>query len=168
MLSSYAFEFVLSDYKDKKYSLGVRCSAIETAEVEELTYLYLLRIRLQISSDKATVVKSSMAEETLLVKLVDDSLEILDHDEMKKLLYARPEANLNQGYVHSVLADGIEEYRRHPADIQRIVEARRQKLLDDTRATRAAASTTGRIEVRPCMPADLLGIYAFIPSAEDI
>ena len=168
MLSSYAFEFVLSDYKDKKYSLGVRCSAIETSEVDELTYLYLMRIRLQISSDKAAVIKSSMAEETLLVKLADDSLEILDHDEMKKLLYARPEANLNQGYVHSVLADGIEEYRRHPVDIQRIVEARRQKLLDDTRATRAAASTTGRIEVRPCMPADLLGIYAFIPSAEDI
>ena len=154
--------------KDKKYSLGVRCSAVETSEVDELTYLYLMRIRLQISSDKASVIKSSMAEETLLVKLADDSLEILAHDEMKKLLYARPEANLNQGYVHSVLSDGIEEYRRHPADIQRIVEARRQKLLDDTRATRAAASTTGRIEVRPCMPADLLGIYAFIPSAEDI
>ena len=168
MLSSYAFEFVLSDYKDKKYSLGVRCSAIETSAVEELTYLYLLRIRLQISSDKNSVVKSSMAEETLLLKLSDNGLEVLEHDDIKRLLSAKPEANLSPGYVHSVLSDGLGEYRKHPDDISRIVEERRQKLLDDTRKTREAAVASGRIDVRPCMPADLLGIYAFIPSAEDI
>ena len=168
MLSSYAFEFVLSDYKNKIYSLGVRCSAIETSAVEELTYLYLLRIRLQISSDKNSVVKNSMAEETLLLKLSENGLEVLEHDDIKRLLSVKPEANLSPGFVRSVLSDGLGEYRKHPADIQRIVEARRQKLLDDTRASRAAASTIGRIEVRPCMPADILGIYAFIPSAEDI
>ena len=168
MLSSYVFEFVLSDYKDKDYSLGVRCSAIETSTVEELTYFYLLRIRLQISSDRNSVIKSSMAEETLMLKLSDSGLEVLQPDEMRQVISAKPEANLSPGYVHSVLSDGLEEYRRHPGDIARIVEGRKQKLLDDTRKTREAAVSSGRIDVRPCMPADLLGIYAFIPSAEDI
>ena len=169
MLSSYVFEFVLSDYKDKGYSLGTRCSAVETSAVDELTFVYLLRIRMQIISDKDSVIKSSMAEETLLAKLEDDHIVILDKEEHKKLLAARPESNLSRSYVQKMLEDGLAEYKAHPGDIASIIEERRMKLLDDIRTTRSAtATTTGRLDVRACMPADMLGLYVFIPSSEDL
>lgn len=168
MLSSYAFEHVLSDYKDRQYSLGTRCSCIETGAVEELTTLYLIRLRLQVISDRNTVVRSSMAEETLVLRLCEGQLEVVDSATISGLFGARPKANISPRYARDVIAGAISDYEAHSDGLTRIVEKRRQKLLDDIRTTRAASATTGRVEVRPCMPVDLLGVYSFTPSGEDI
>lgn len=168
MLSSYAFEYVLSDYKDRQFSLGTRCSCIETGTVDELTTLYLIRLRMQIVSDRNAVIRSSMAEETVVLRLNEGKLTQVNSSTLSKLFSARPDANISQRYAREVIASAIDDYKAHDSSLDSIIEERRQQLIDDIRTTRAASATTGRIDVRPCLPVDLLGVYSFVPSGEDI
>jgi len=96
-----------------------------------------------------------------------DQAEWLDDTTAEKLLRAEPDANIAPEqattFVRRVV-EGIEPLRSH---LEEEAQRRAEALLDAHRRVRAAARIQHvRYRVEPKLPADILGIYVFLPSTD--
>jgi superfamily II DNA or RNA helicase len=160
--------YVIDTALDPQLEGGARrCGAIRTASVRIRTTLLLVRYRFHIMTLRAGNDKSLLAEEVQLLGFTGapDNARWIDSDEARKLLEAVPAGSiLPEQASHSVqrILDGYPHLER------RIVEhadLRAAELLESHQRVRQATRMRGiRYRVDPQLPADLLGIYVYLPA----
>ena len=163
-LSSFAFEYNMENDTAGGFDLGSRCAVTETAEVSEVIFMYMVRIRMQINTQGHT----SMAEETLLLRDCGDSLLVMSGEEYRKYLAVMPSGNLSQAYRERKMCQALGRFHDRAKDISLILNDRARTLYDENNAVRTASKAGGRLSVQPCDGVDLLGAYVLIPSGEDL
>ncbi len=150
---------------------AARCGAIRTRAVETRTTLLVLRVRFHLDVTRRGVTTPLLAEECLTVAFrgAMETPTWLDDEEATGLLRAEPAGNVLPEQRTRWLARALEGWPAlHPA-IALVAEARAEALLAAHRRVRDAAGLQGvRYIVRPQLPADLLGLYIFMPVAAGI
>jgi len=165
-LAAYVMDTALDPIAD---SVARRAGAIRTSAVTRRTTLLLVRFRYDILTRRRDHESAQIAEECRLFAFIGapDQAEWLDGAVAEELLQAEPDANIAPeqaaDFVRRVV-EGVEGLRPHlEAEAQRRAEA----LLDAHRRVRAAARIQHvRYRVEPKLPADILGIYVFLPSTK--
>ena len=163
-LAAYVMDTALDPIAD---SIARRAGAIRTSAVTRRTTLLLVRFRYDIVTRRRDHESAQIAEECRMLAFTGapEQAEWLDDEAAEALLRAEPDANIApeqaSDFVRRVV-EGIGALRpRLEAEAQRRAEA----LLDAHRRVRAAARIQHvRYRVEPKPPADILGIYVFLPS----
>jgi hypothetical protein len=168
-LASYVMQAALDPLLD---GVARRCGATRTKAVKIRTTLLLVRLRYhivetrQVSGNQSGLGTEMLAEDCQVLGFTGApaAAQWLTKDEVEALLAAEPAGNLTAqqatDFIQRVV-DGMEYL--HPTLIA-AAEARGQELLDAHRRVRAAAKTKGvKQDVRPHLPADVVGVYVLLP-----
>ncbi|GIW76099.1 MAG: ATP-dependent helicase HepA [Phycisphaerae bacterium] len=160
-------QYVLNAALDGEGNVARRCGAIRTDAVDRWTTLLLLRYRYHILTHHGEQSTELLAEDSQLVAFAGapDRAEWLDAAQAEKLQTAEPKQNITPSqaadFVRMVI-DGFEHLRPR---IEQFARQRGEELLDAHRRVREAARIRGvRYEIRPELPADVLGIYVYLPA----
>lgn len=149
-------------------TIAARCGVLRTRAVTRRTTLLLARFRFHLLVVEDGVERPLLAEDARALAFAGapTAPEWLPDSDAEGLFDARPDANVGrdqaQGFVGQVTAAWEQ--------LEPVVAARAQRLAlelrDSHRRVRDAAQRRGvRFEVRPHLPADLLGVYVLLPAA---
>jgi len=144
-----------------------RCGAIRTCQVELRTTLLLVRFRYDIVSRRGDLNYSQLAEECRIMAFegAPDAARWLDPDRAEALIEATPDANIAPEQATGFLSKIVENYESLVPELNAEAKRRAAALLDAHRRLRAAApSRTRSHRVDPKLPADILGIYVYLPA----
>ena len=144
-----------------------RAGAMRTRAVGTRTTLLLVRFRHDLETRRDSESWKSLAEEVQALAFggTPEAPEWLPDDEALALFEAEPAANIApqqaQGFVASVLQGAGALTPR----LEQLARDRADALLDAHRRVRSAARERGlRYSATPLLPADLLGVYVFLPA----
>jgi hypothetical protein len=146
--------------------VAARCGAIRTAAVATRTHMLLLRLRFHLETTTRGRTTPLVAEECVVAAFrgQPDRPEWLTTDEALALMAAEPDANVPMGQRAMWLDGALRDLPLLEPGIERIAEERARALLASHRRVRDAAGLQGvRYDVRPHLPADLLGLYVLMP-----
>ena len=146
---------------------GRRCGVIRTSKVDRRTTLLLVRFRYHILTQRADDSETALLAEDCKILAFAGSAqnaEWLDDVAVAGLPDAEPEANVAPEqaaeFVRKVV-EGMARLRPHLDDVARL---RGRELLESHRRVRQATRQRGiRQRVEPTLPADVLGIYVYLP-----
>ncbi len=165
VMADYVLEDTL-DYKNEK-PLGGRCSVIETSAVNEAYSLFLIRLRHQIATELSQTSRHLMAEEVIVVASKGMvTPEWIPEEEALRLFDCEPSGTLSERVQRMNVEKALEFYHSQEQEIAQICKDHADQLLETNRQVRSAASARGKVSVRPCFPADLMGVYVLLPSVE--
>ncbi len=161
-LADYVMNATMDAHESTK---ARRCGVVMTGAVAQPVTLLLMRFRYHLISRNGST-RELLAEEVQPLAYRDGTTpEWLTKEEIDALLQAAPAGNLGaqeQAERIEAILDRIPDLR---AGLDRIAAERGEHLLDSHKRVRKLAQK-GRVryEVRPELPADLLGIYVFVPA----
>jgi superfamily II DNA or RNA helicase len=141
-----------------------RCAVVRTQVVATRTILLLMRYRFHVTESSRSGGRTSLAEDVSLLAYTNHAGQRhwLASDEVDALLVAQPAGNVvnPDQHIRAILqelpdlADELDEHGRRLAE----------RLRDSHRRVRAASAAAVRgLNVRAESPADLLGVYVFLP-----
>jgi superfamily II DNA or RNA helicase len=164
ILADYLLETALS----RESSVASRSGAFETASVDVVTTIYLLRIRHRISNESRTQKAELMAEESVAIAVAGRTNPVcIPGDEVEKLLDRHPEANLDLSAITREVQNSIKWYADNLALFTGEASRRAETLqADHTRVRSASNIKIGKTVVEPCLPPDLIGVYVLLPSGD--
>ena len=167
ILCDYVVENTL-DYRNDK-PIGGRCAVIETSEVDQAYSLFLVRVRHQIATKLNGKSRYLMAEELIVIGsrgMVNP--EWIAEKDALKLFSCKPSGTLSSGAQEQNVLKALAFYRSQQSSIEQICKEHANKLLEQNRRVRSAASAKGSVTVSPCFPADLMGVYVLLPSVDSL
>ncbi|MBN1616063.1 MAG: DEAD/DEAH box helicase, partial [Spirochaetales bacterium] len=149
-------------------ALAARSGCFETSTVQEVTTLYLLRIRHQIRTETRKSSCHLMAEESIAFALGGRSNpRFLPLADVESLLDRHPEGNLDRAVISREVQKSIDWYHDNTDLFAGEAQKRSDALRDDHTRVRAASSmTSGKTLVQPCLPVDLIGVYVLLPAGD--
>lgn len=162
-LANYITNGALDSIDD---SIAKRCGVIRTSAIKQMSTVLLVRFRYQIITSKEGQQHPLLAEDCKLIGLegFPSDGKWLDESTSEALLNLRPDANIDSNLAADYIRDVISEIDPINLHIEQIAKESGEKLLDAHRRVRTAAQTKGlRFEVEPKLPADILGIYVYLP-----
>ena len=151
-------------------SVAARCGAMRTRTVATRTTLLLARLRIHLMVTRRDRPPSELlAEDALLAAFTGSPVDPhwLDGEATAALLEAEPGANVDHSIAVRQLErarDGLPALEEH---LTQLAELRAAELLHAHRRVRASSGARGSYEVRPQLPVDILGLYVYLPVAED-
>jgi superfamily II DNA or RNA helicase len=141
-----------------------RCGAIRTKAVGRLTTVLLLRIRYLIKQPQRSPL---LSEEVLVTAFVDQSgrpVKLPDHDALRLLLEAKPDANLPIAEKRELVAHALAQWPPLEVALKPHIETRVEELEKSHKRVRQAVGMRVReLEVKPQLPVDLLGVLILQP-----
>lgn len=148
--------------------LGRRCGAIRTRQVQKRTTVLLVRARYHLIRTSAAGETPLLAEDCLTLAFAgapDQAEWLEDAAAVEALLTATPDGNIAPeqatNFVQRVI-DGFDQLRPR---LDATVIERGEALLEAHRRVRSAARMTGvQHRVEPQVPADVLGVYVYLPA----
>jgi ERCC4-related helicase len=171
LFAEYVAERALADEGD----ISPRSGALFSDAVSTRTVLAILRLRAQIEVQKTsdTALQHLLSEECVVVRIVRDrEVEVLDDSESRKLLAAPPARNMRPEQRQRVVQAAIDMLSTREAGLCTVAEVRAKSLLDDHVRVRDAAIGRGRrgyrINVQPCLPVDVIGLWVLVPAIGDL
>ncbi len=163
-LASYVLEAALDPALSEKWRPARRCAVVRTADVDSRTTLLLVRYRFHLTLPARSGERTAVAEDaaTLAFTTRDGEVAWLARDEVSQLLQARPSGNVPnpEQQIQSALTrlPGLQPH--FDANGEQLAE----RLRDSHRRVRQASGAVVRgLGVRPESPADVLGVYVFVP-----
>jgi len=147
-------------------SIAKRCGVIRTSAVKQMSTVLLVRFRYHIITTKEGKQYPLLAEDCKLIGLegFPSDGNWLNESTSEALLKLRPEANIDSSLAADHIQDIISEIDHINLHIEKIAVENGDRLLRAHRRVRTAAQAKGlRFEVQPKLPADILGIYVYIP-----
>lgn len=161
--ASYLLEGALSP---NSKSTAARCGTYLSDKVEELTTIYLLRIRYQIKTTGSR--KILMAEESLALGISGRSNpKIIADDDVEKLLDGKPTGNLTPEKISDEVIKSIDYYNSNAEAFAKIANERAQQLAHDHTSVRQATNIDQKnVKVEACLPCDLIGVYVLLPDGD--
>ncbi len=160
-------DYVLEDTLDLKNEkpLGGRCSVIETAAVKDAYSLFLIRLRHQIATELNQTTRFLMAEEVIVVASKGMvTPQWIPEEEALELFNCEPSGTLTGRAQREGMEKALQFYHSQEQEIAQICKDHADQLLETNRQVRSAASARGKVSVKPCFPADLMGVYVLLPS----
>lgn len=163
-LATYVLEAALDPSLPETARPARRCAVVRTGDVETRTVLLLVRYRFHLTLPTRAGERTAVAEDvaTLAFTGLGEDRTWLARDRVAALLAARPTGNVGNPaqQAHAVLAQ--------VPTLQPHLDAHGEDLADSLRAAhrrvRAASGAAVRgLRVRVESPADLLGVYVFVP-----
>ncbi len=160
--------YVLEDALSQKNSIAMRAGAYESDAVDEVTAIYLLRIRYQLRNTGKNTRKLMMAEESVAVAVnLNGTPKVIDGQAIDVLLEKKPTGNISDSVIRQNVQNALDFYKDH-GDLFRQYAAERAENLskDHVRVREASALRSGNVFVEPCLPADLIGCYVLVPGGD--
>ncbi|MBF0160080.1 MAG: DEAD/DEAH box helicase [Magnetococcales bacterium] len=158
-LAEYIAERVL-DEEDPQ--LAARCGALFTRAVTTRTTILLLRLRSQLLIERRQ--RTLLAEECLGLALSgSDSPRLLPEADALALMQLEPARNMAMEQQTNLIATALEGIEALQPEFSRIARQRADELLADHIRVRDASKASGRYEVKPCLPVDVIGVYVLAP-----
>lgn len=159
-LASWVIDTALDPIED---GAARRCGATRTMAVEARTTALLLRIRYDLTS--AVGRGQQLAEEALLVAFRGSASapDWLDEAEAEALLAAGPSGNVVAEMQVRTLRQVVDSLPELEPHLVSCVQARAVGLHESHERVRTAGKLRGRTTVTPRLPADILGIYVYLP-----
>ncbi len=148
-------------------SVARRAAAIRTRTVAKRTTLLLLRFRYDIITKHGRDRRSQLAEECRLLAFTGPPEDAvwLDEKAAEGLLWAAPDANIGGEQAAGFIWKVVEGYEALRPKVEGEARSRAAALKDAHARVRVSAHLPGlACEVEPQLPADLLGIYVFLPA----
>lgn len=147
-------------------NLAARCAAAETASVEVVTTIYLLRLRHQLEYVRRREPFQLMAEETVALAVKGrTNPEWLVGREVSRLLECVPTGNLPAEAMTREINHASDFLKQHQQKLEALATERAQALLEDHKRVREAARDVGQYSVSACLPVDVIGVYVLLPDA---
>ena len=143
-----------------------RSGAIRTREVQSRTTVLLVRYRFHLLSQQAGRDNAMLAEESALLVYEGSPQEPrwLSAEEGERLLQATPSSNLPKEVAMSNVAQVVAGLETLAREVDAAAQTRAEALLEIHRRVRQGAGLTGaRFRVEPKLPADILGIFVYLP-----
>lgn len=162
-VAEYLLDQALDPNQPEPYA--ARCGVTRTAVVTGRTTILLLRARFLLERRSAAPI---LAEEMVVCgyRGMPGSVEWLSEPEALRLLAeAQPSQNLSAQEKERMLAPAIKWLPEIEPELNRVAAERAQRLHEaHTRVRRAVVGrSAGRVEVRPQLPVDVLGLYVLMP-----
>ena len=146
---------------------GKRCGVIRTAAVATRTTLLLLRLRFHIvNQGRDGKERPLLAEDLALVGFTGspDQAEWLPPEELEPLLEAEATANIGSDQAQDATARIIDRLDPLLPYLDQVATERGEALLDAHRRVRKATKSGVRaLKVDVHTPADILGVYVYLP-----
>lgn len=163
-MASYVFDSALDPHGD---TVARRVGAMQTDAVTTITTLLLVRYRYDITTRMKGRESSQLAEESIVLAFegLMGELNWLQEDSAYDLLEAEPVGNVYREQSMYFVKQVLEGHDRLLGHIEETAHRRAENLLHSHRRVRQAARVRGvRYRVEPRLPADILGIYVYLPS----
>ncbi len=164
-LARFLLEEALSRHGNATAS---RCGALRTRAVREFTTIFLLRVRYLVEQPQT---RPLLSEEVLVLgarEIGRGSIRWLDDGEALRLLVeAKPDANMPLAEKRELVQRALEAWPTLRHDVEGHVGRRAKALEESHKRIRQAVSMRVReLEVKPQLPADLLGILVLQPMVQ--
>ncbi len=161
---------VLADYVAEQAMGGdtpdlvARTGAIFTQDVRIRSTIYLLRLRSRMILRRPQLTRELLAEEALALAIAgQQEPRFLPKTEALQLMQAEVSKNMPLERRQRELTMACEALPSLQPVFDQLAEQRSRELLADHRRVRQAADARGEYQVRPQLPADVLGVYVLVP-----
>jgi superfamily II DNA or RNA helicase len=132
--------------------------------VERATVVLLLRLRHQLTTQRARRTRQNLVEEAQLLAFVHGSDVPLTGDAALAVLNAPVAAEVPAAIRDKQLNAAIESLGARRPQLDAFAELRAAQLLADHERVRAAADAAGSASVKATLPADIIGLYVILPA----
>ncbi|MEZ0358913.1 helicase-related protein [Mycobacterium sp. SA01] len=165
-LSRYVLDAALDAHLDPAARPARRAGVMRTEAVTKVTTLLMVRHRLEISLPGSVIPVTQVAEEAtfLAFTATGDSLTWLQQAEVDALLTLKPSGNVDESLARMQLGRALGRFDALTTHLSAAGKDAAKDLVSEHQAARSAAKSSGRAPtVRFLPPADVLGIYVFLP-----
>ncbi len=146
---------------------GKRCGVVRTAAVSQRTTLLLLRLRFHIvNQGRDGKERPLLAEDLALVGFTGnpEAAAWLPPEELEPLLAAEADANIGADQARDAMARIIDRLETIRPYLDQVADERGKALFDAHRRVRKATKSGVRaLKVDVHTPADILGVYIYLP-----
>lgn len=165
-IAAHVLETALDENMDGP---GRRCGVVRTGAVDKRTTMLLLRMRFHIvTQGRDGVEHPLLAEDLVLAGFTGspDRAEWLPPNALDSLLEAEADANIGADQAQTHVRRVLERFEDLRPRLDQIAEERGEALLDAHRRVRKATRSGVRaLKVDAHKPADILGVYVYLPAA---
>lgn len=145
-----------------------RCGVVRTAVAEGRTTVLLLRVRMQIHTPRPDGEERALLAEDLVTvgfRGTPDAPRWLEPAAVEALLAASPDANLAPDLARAQVRAAVAQLPSLQTELARIADERAAALLQAHRRVRQVARLGVRgFRVEPFKPADVLGLFLYLPT----
>lgn len=142
-----------------------RAGAIFTDAVGTRTTVLVLRLRHQLTLTRRAQSRLLLCEETVTYALEGlDDPKVLDEAAARTLLDAEPLRNMPPPLRDRHVQQALDSLPGWTPLLEELAQTRAQQLLKDHRRVREASDSTGRYQVVPSLPVDIMGVFVLIPA----
>lgn len=147
-----------------------RAGVIRTIQVQKRTTLLLMRARYHIITIRGSLERALLAEECILAGFAGAAAqaEWLPQDQLEPLLSAIPQGNTPKEQATDFVRRMVADFDLVLPKLEELINAKGESILAAHKRVRDAATRKGTgisYRVEPQLPADVLGIYVFLPAS---
>lgn len=167
-LSRYVLDAALDTRLDPAARPARRAGVMRTRGVSKVTTLLMVRHRLEITIPGAATTVTQVAEEAAFAAFTASGEELtwLPQNEVDALLSLRPSGNVDDALAKVQLTRAIGRLPALARHLAATGEDAATALVSEHQAVRSASKAGGRAPmVKFLPPADVLGVYVFLPEA---
>jgi superfamily II DNA or RNA helicase len=169
-LSRYVLDAALDHRLDPAVRPARRAGVMRTSGVTKVTTLLMVRYRLEITIPGSQATVTQVAEEAGFAAFTasGDSLTWLPQPDVDALLSLTPSGNVDDTLARTQLTRAVDRLPNLAKHLARTGQAAAKTLAAEHQAVRAAAKAPkkGRTPTVTFLPpADVLGVYVFLPAA---
>ncbi|MCH9733547.1 MAG: DEAD/DEAH box helicase [Actinomycetia bacterium] len=167
-LSRYVLDAALDSRLDSAARPARRAGVMRTRAVEKVTTLLMVRHRLEITIPGSATTVTQVAEEAKFLAFIatGDTLTWLPQADVDTLLALKPSGNVDDSLARMQLGRALGRLDALTEYLTTTGTAAAKDLVSEHQAVRSASKASGRAPVvRFLPPADVLGIYVFLPDA---
>ena len=152
------------NHEEPNAQITARCGVYETNAVNLVTSILLVRLRHKIEMTRKGKIKTTLAEEALLLGFEGRrNAREISREQLDTLLKEQPVGNLSKSVMERELNASISWWQENSEVFEAIAKERSNALLEDHRRIREAADARGSYAVTPGLPVDLIGLYVLLP-----
>jgi len=166
-IASYVLEAALDPSLSEQLRPARRCAVVRTDAVSIRTTLLLVRYRFHLTLPSRAGERTAVAEDAAMLAFEGSPQHAtwLDEEAVQQLISAKAAANVSGGQAESFITralDNLADLTGHLDDTGELLAAR---LDASHRRVRQAAGEIRRgLSVKVERPADVLGVYVFLPT----
>ncbi|RPA56331.1 helicase [Gordonia oryzae] len=167
-LSRYVLDAALDSQLPPTARPARRAGVMRTGGVKKVTTLIMVRHRLEITIPGAATTVTQVAEEATFMAFTatGDELTWLPQPEVDPLLSLAPSGNVDDSLARMQLGRALGRLGALDTHLTTVGKEAAKDLVSEHQAVRGASKVTGRAPtVKFLPPADVLGLYVYLPEA---
>lgn len=146
-----------------------RSGVAEVDGIEKLTYVYLLRLRYQMTIKYRNQVKRRLMSEEVLPVAVSGKKnpEWSQGNDVLSFLRKKTTGNLNRQFSIKKVQDAIDFIEDQTETLRTIAINRSEEIKKQHQSVKEYTSEGSVAEVEACLPVDVMGVFVLLPNDND-